>query len=157
MADLTLPYLTGRVGSKKWWNEPGAYATTLLTLFHDAFVAGQDNELEEEGGHRTPYQWDPETIIAEVESEFGVEVHPVCRDKLLAAIVLLTTDLFYSDVRIFIEICNVLSGDTFDPSTFDPAEPVECAWGMTEGMLIAHPDRPHEPFSREIVEYVRNA
>jgi len=99
--------------------------------------------------------WDPGTIALEVEDEFEVELPQSVFDKLMAAINILTTDSFYRSLPDFIIICNTLSGDTYRPDTFDPADSVEIAWGMTEGLLIAPPeDAELEPFSEEIRAYV---
>ena len=73
----------------------------------------------------------------------------------MAGIHLLTSDAFYKSTPTFIEVCNVLSGGLYDPATWDPADALECAWGITEAMLLAPPDEDdEEPFSREIRAYI---
>jgi hypothetical protein len=76
----------------------------------------------------------------------------------MAAINIATSDQFYTSLPDFIDLCNVLSGDVLDPRWFDPADPSECAWGMTEAMFISPPDREDEnPFSQDIVGYIAEA
>jgi len=116
------------------------YATTLLVLFIDRFGT--------EG-----LTWHPSTIDREMRTEFGVELPKALFDKLMAAITLVTTNYFYKDTGKFIEICNILSGDDFDPAMFDPADTAECAWGLTEAMLISPPEED-EPFDPQIIGYV---
>ena len=93
-----------RESLKAVWLNPGAYATTLLLCYIDAYGT--------EG-----LQWDPMTVRQ--------------------------------------DLCNILSGDVLDPRWFDPADPAECAWGITEAMFISPPDNDEEnPFAEEIVGYI---
>lgn len=127
---------------KEIWTSPQTFGIVLLTLFLDRFGT--------EG-----LEWDPGTIAMEVEDEFEVELPQSVFDKLMAAINILTTDTFYRSLPDFIIICNVLNGDTYRPDTFDPADSVEIAWGLTEGLLIAPPEEDDlEPFSDEIRAYI---
>jgi len=98
--------------------------------------------------------WDPETISLELEDDFQVKPPAEVFDKLMVGIHLLTTDEFYNLVPEFISACNVLSGDTYDPRTWDPADAEEIAWGITEGMLLAPPTNEEEPFTKEIRAYI---
>lgn len=124
------------------WKSPQTFATVLITVFLDRF--GTDG-----------LTWDPSTIAMEVEDEFDVDLPQLALDKLMAAIALITTDRFYTSLPDFIATCNILSGDTYDPNTFDPAEGDEIAWGITESMLIYPPDDEAEsPFSDEIRAYI---
>jgi hypothetical protein len=99
--------------------------------------------------------WDPNTITLEIEEEFDVELPQCVLDKLMAAINILTSDTFYRSLPDFITFCNVLSGDTYRPDMFDPADSAEVAWGITEGLLISPPeDEQDGPFSDEIRAYI---
>lgn len=117
-----------------------AYATSLVTVFIDTYTS-------------EALAWHPSAIKQQIEEDFPGTVSRLCFDRLMAGITLLTTNYFYRRVSVFIEVCNVLSGDTFDPTEFDPADSAECAWGITEAMLIHPPDEP-EPFSSEIRAYI---
>ena len=124
------------------WKSPQTFSIVLLTVFLDRFG------LE-------ALDWDPATISMEIEEEFGVDLPQCVLDKLMVEINILTTDRFYRSLPDFITFCNVLSGDTYRPDMFDPADSVEVAWGITEGLLISPPedDQP-EPFSDEIRAYI---
>lgn len=127
------------------WKSPQTFATVLITVFLDRFGT-------------EALSWDPSTIALEVEQEFDVALPQRSLDKLMVAVTLLTTDRFYKSLPDFITACNVLSGDTYDPRTFDPADGEEIAWGITEGMLICPPDDDdQEPFSDEIRGYIAAA
>lgn len=124
------------------WKSPQTFATVLITVFLDRFGT-------------EALMWDPSTIALEVEEEFDVELPQRSFDKLMTAVSLLTTDRFYKSLPDFITACNILSGDTYDPRTFDPADGEEIAWGITEGVLICPPeDDDQEPFSDEIRAYI---
>src|SRR4051812_29132260 len=108
--------------------DPESYATTLLVLLVDRFGT-------------EALSWAPETIRTEMASEYGVALPPACFDRLMAAVTVITTDYFYKSLTRFIDLCNVLSfGGTFDPSVFDPADPYECAWGISEALLLSPPE-----------------
>lgn len=127
---------------KSLWTSPQTFASVLLTVFLDRF------EMDGLG-------WDPNTITLEIEEEFDVELPQCVLDKLMAAINILTSDTFYRSLPDFITFCNVLSGDTYRPDMFDPADSAEVAWGITEGLLISPPeDEQDGPFSDEIRAYI---
>ncbi|NDC55316.1 MAG: hypothetical protein EBZ69_00520 [Alphaproteobacteria bacterium] len=99
--------------------------------------------------------WEPNTILLEIEEEFNVDLPQLALDKLLVGIQILTTDRFYKSLPDFISFCNVLSGDTYRPDMWDPADAEEVAWGVTEALLIYPPeDNEEEPFTDEIRAYI---
>lgn len=127
---------------KSLWTSPQTFASVLLTVFLDRF--GMDG-----------LSWEPNTITLEIEEEFDVELPQCVLDKLMAAISILTSDTFYISLPDFITFCNVLSGDTYRPDMFDPADSAEVAWGITEGLLISPPEEEQTgPFSDEIRAYI---
>lgn len=71
----------------------------------------------------------------------------------MAAICILTSDDFYKNLPRFIQLCNVLADDTFNPLVFDPADSFEMAWAITEAMLLSPPEED-EPFTDEIRYYI---
>lgn len=124
------------------WTDPDSLAFTLITLFLDSYGT--------EG-----LRWDPVTIVAEIEDDFRVALPQLCADRLMVAIQLLTTDVFYKSLPDFIQFCNVLGGTPFNPQLWDPADELEVAWGITEALLISPPDDDdEEPFSDEIRAYI---
>lgn len=118
------------------------FASVLLTLFLDRF--GME-----------ALDWDPATITLELEEEFDIKLPQLTLDKLLVAIQILTTDRFFKSAPDFIDFCNVLSGATYRPDMWDPADAEEVAWGITEALLISPPDEgDQEPFVNEIRAYI---
>ena len=117
------------------------YATTLLVMLLDQYG------MEALG-------WTADTIRLEFLADFTVVIHPTCLDKLMSAIMILSTDEFYQNLPRFIQLCNALSADVgFDPFVFDPADSLEMAWAITEAYLIAPPDSD-DAFSEEIRHYI---
>jgi hypothetical protein len=124
------------------WKSPQTFGIVLLTVFLDRFGT-------------EALDWDPATVTLEIEEEFDVDLPQAVFDKLMVAINILTTDSFYRSLPDFVVFCNVLSGDTYRPDTFDPADSAEIAWGLTEGLLISPPEPDNgEPFSDEIRGYI---
>lgn len=121
------------------WTNPGAFATTLLVLFVDAY----DTDA---------FQWHPETINNEINDDFTIELPRPNLDRLMVAISLITTDSFYRSVVDFIDWCNVLNGDTIG-NAWEMADASEIAWGVTEALLIEPPEED-DPFSPEIIGYI---
>jgi hypothetical protein len=131
------------------WIDPRSYATTLVHMFHDRY---HDPKIL---ARENCYTWHPKTIAREIKDDFRVELPRLNLDRLLMGIWLVTSDEFYRDLPSFIDACNVLGGGPFDPTMFDPADAAECAWGITEALLLAPPDEDDEaPFSEEILAYI---
>lgn len=126
------------------WASEASLATTLLTLYVDRYG--------------TPgLSFDPGTVAGLLESDFSVRPPVIVLDRLLAALTIVTTDLFFQSASDFIPLANVLFGTPFDPTVWDPADGMECAWALTEGLLLCpHPaGRPAgQPYCQEILDYV---
>jgi len=120
----------------------GTFATTMVTLLVDTYGT-------------EAFAWSPETIEMEVNDDFEIQIPRPNLDRLLTGVNLMTSDDFYRSVADFINYCNILAGDTYDPRTWDPADSAEIAWGITEGLLLSPPeDDDDEPFSPEITAYI---
>lgn len=142
MAELRHNLRTRFEARKAVWLNADSFATTLLTLFIDTYGT-------------EAFEWDPKTIESEIESDYGIKLPRNILDRLMAAIAVVSTDSFFQSLPDFINLCNVLSGDSFDPTVFDPADAGECAWGMTEALMLSPPeDDEQEPFAQEIVDYI---
>lgn len=127
---------------------PDTFATVLITICGDRFGL-QDDE------GTSFLEWDPETLRMEIDEEFSTKITDANFNKLMAAIRLITEDVFYQSLPDFIMLCNALFNGTVTPGIWDPADTVEVAWGITEAMLLWPPDaRDEEPFAEEIVAYI---
>lgn len=99
-------------------------------------------------------EWAPETIRMQLESDFGIKLPKLTADRLMAGIMLLTTDYFFKSLPRFLELANVLSGEQFDPGTLSLPGAMDCAWALTEALIIWPPDE-EEPFTDEIRGYLK--
>ncbi len=133
--------MNGRVD--KWLLSPDVMASTLLVITADAW------------GLKELTQWHPKTIRLELNALAGMEVPLANYDKLMAAICIVTTDFFFRDVRRFMVLANTLAGDFFDPSQVVPPDAGECAWAVTEALLLSPPTAENpEPFSDEVRHFI---
>lgn len=121
-----------------------AYATPLFLLVLDRYGPAA-------------LEWAPETIRMELEQDFQLRLPKANLDKILAAITIVTTNYFYKDVTRFVELCNILAGDDFQPDEFEPADAEELLIAITEAILLWPPDEDAEDteFSAEIREYIK--
>lgn len=126
------------------------YAFVLLTLAMDAYPP------DPEKGDQGVLGWHPTTIRKQLEQDFALTLPSQNLDKLMMAITVLTSNRFFKDVNTFIDVCNIFTGDDFDPSEFNPADPGEILWGVTEACLIYPPNNDPEDteFSQEIRTYI---
>lgn len=139
---VTIPKANPAQVVRKILMDPDTFATTLLVWAIDCF--GMEC-----------LEWHPGTIKMELEQRYNCQIPKVNLDKLMAAVMILTTDLFFKDEARFIELANILSGDDFQPDEFDPADSVECAWAVTEALLLCPPDDDDpEPFSDNVRRYI---
>ncbi len=131
------------------WLDPRMLATPLFCLAADRYP-------EFLGSKEDPDGWDPETLALEIRDDCGIAPPKGAIDKVFAAKAVVCTDRFHSELKPFIDICNVLSGSPYNPGVFDPADAAECAWGVTEAMVLYPLDEGNRPetYSREIVAYV---
>ena len=125
---------------QEFWSNPDSYVSALLMMYIDRYGT--------EG-----LTWHPQTIQMQITADFNVQLPKENFDKLMAGIQILTTDYFYSKLPEFIQLCNIFSGDDFDPTVFDPADSFEMAWAMTEVMMLDPPET-RNPFSEEICAYI---
>jgi hypothetical protein len=124
-------------------SDPNTFATTLIVAIIDFYGTEFTN-------------WDPATILMETEEDFGFQWPQANFDRLMAGMALLKTDSFYKNPSDFVELCNILSGAPATPGIFSPADTTECAWGITEALLLA-PPHDAEPFSEEVRAYIGRA
>ena len=115
------------------------FTTILLTIIVDHYGT-------------EAFGWAPETLMMELEDDLNVKIPKVNMDKIVVGIDLVTSDDFYTRPSRFVQICNVLAGSELT-NEFDPADTMECAWGMTEAMILAPPEG-EDPFHEEIRYYI---
>lgn len=118
------------------------------------FIAWLDMAVSDKDDINDVLDWDPETVSQELHDEFKVAIPRINFHKIMACKELVRTDHFYKHLPSFISLCNVLSGTTLNTEEFDPADSEECAWGITEALLLCPPEDIDNAFSDDIVDYV---
>lgn len=123
-------------------DDPHAFATSLVCCLVDAYGT-------------EALSWAPETIRTETSEDWRTSWPGSNFDRLMAGISLLVSNSFYKSLPDFNELCLVLSGAPFTPSQWSPADADDCAWGITEALLLAPPDENDpEPFVAEIRYFI---
>lgn len=102
-------------------------------------------------------QMNLDAVILDLRDEVKVdlgETENLLRLQAAMAIVF-EPGMFYEDVVGFIDICNALAREDIDPDVFDPADPLEMAWAVTEARILDEP-QPNEPprWSPEVKTYM---
>lgn len=134
-----------KVDISKVWADPSAYATALLVAFLDVY--GMEG-----------LQWHPYTIQIEVEADTGAEIPAVNFEKLMTAVMILTSNSFFQSTTDFVRACVVLSGHEPHSEAMILPDCSDLAWGITEALLISPPEEDDEnPFSPEIVGFIGHA
>lgn len=106
---------------------------SFITTVYFASIAALDYDP-------SVFQMDPEALSLELEDAIGGKITSQCRAKLFAAQALVSTDLVYKDLPVFIGFCNTATARTeVNPDVFDPADAYEIAWGLFEMYMIDSP------------------
>jgi len=126
------------VAAKEAFENDATLAVVLMALLRRAF--GDD-----------VYFWDPTTVYLEIRDEFGAEPATMAMDRISAAQVVISGDAFFQDIGAFFNICNTFASGQPAFSVFDPVEPEEAAWAITEVALM----RDLLPFAPTIRSYLR--
>jgi hypothetical protein len=129
------PFLSG---------EKHTFSTVLLSILMKAYGTAV-------------LEWDGATIQMETERDFGITMPRKVYDQLLALITALTTDLVYTDVEIFDEVCNALCRKGLGSYRQVPPA-LDVAWAVTE-IEIADPEpvsrNPKDRWDDSIKRYIR--
>lgn len=108
---------------------------TISALLHCAILMFGEEVL----GSGDSEPWEPETLREELKAA-GINPSEDCFARLLAGIVMLTTNQAEEYAMVFNQFANMASGRDFDVDQMEPAEPEECEWLLTEMMLLEPPE-----------------
>lgn len=101
--------------------------------------------------------WDPTTIRMEVQDDLECRIPGRVFDQLQAALTLVTTDIFYTEVESFDSICRALCRKRLQTfSSFPVARDI--AWAVTEARLLdpepVHQEDDETPYSIDVQTYI---
>lgn len=130
------------VKQKDFLENRETFGTVLLAILLDSYGT-------------TMFEWEAESLIQQVWDDFRAKMPQINRDKVWALIVAMTTNQFYLNIEVFKNTCDVLTGEDADFSTFNPSDPEELAWGVTEVILNDPPEEKlgNSEFSHEVEQY----
>jgi len=94
--------------------------------------------------------WLPETLYAEIERVWHVQLSSEVANKINAFRVFLTTDLFYTDAAAFEHIVQSINDVVIDPELLSLSTPSEILYAL---YMIGPVDVTK--FGREVVTYIR--
>lgn len=79
---------------------------------------------------------EPEFLRQQIEQDYDIKLTDKQSDKLQAALVVLSTDWFEHDWRVFEVCCHLFSNQYADHELFDPLEVEQAVIGIAEATLI---------------------
>jgi len=101
------------------------------------------------------FSWEPTAFDAEVKDTWKIEMPQICKDKVWALVNYLTTNMFFTNLEVFIHTCNALaSGAAVDMRQYDPATVAEISWALMETELLEAAGQ-EGAFSSEITAYIQ--
>jgi hypothetical protein len=112
---------------KDYINAPDTFATTLLTIIIDRYGS-------------ECLEWDPLVLALEMQRDFGVAPDTATLDRIQTGATLLTTNMFFQNLESYMHMCNALNLQSIDKNNLTPADVDDCAWGVTEAMLLLGKD-----------------
>ena len=97
--------------------------------------------------------WELETILSQLEDDFGAKLPKINKDKLGSMITALTSDTVLQDWFSLNVCCEALNNDPISFDVLDPVTPEQLAWGIVElGLLFDKDDQPK--YSDEVCRYM---
>jgi len=133
--------------------DPDTFGTVLLLAAVDAF--GVDCLGDASDPDRGP--WHPATFRDEFARLYGATLPPGNVDRLMAAVLLVTTDVFFCDLAAFAAVSLALARNDVDADRFDLPDVDDCLWAVVEAGLLSPPDEddPAPRFAPEVRRFVR--
>lgn len=127
-----------KVASADRWNDletpPSWYARKLIDKYDQAW-----------------FEWEPETIWMQIQSDFKYPVNELAKNKINAAKAVLMMDGFWREWQIFEKVVQAFNDHIPNFLSVEVPSPAEMAWAVTEAKYL----NPGNVFSDEIIGYVQ--
>lgn len=81
-------------------------------------------------------EYDPELLRNEIENDYSITLPDLNMDKLQSAMVVMTTDHFYEDWRVFETCCHLFNNELIEADVVNPLDAEDIAVGLAEATLI---------------------
>lgn len=82
------------------------------------------------------FAWEPATLKAELQQDYACEITDLQSDKLQAAITVLTTDVYETNIKVFETINYLFNHQPDNLDELNPLEAEELIIGLTEAYTI---------------------
>lgn len=82
------------------------------------------------------YAWEPAVLKAELQEDYDCTLSDLQSDKIQAGLLLLTTDMYETNIKLFETINYLLNNQPDNIDEFNPLEAEELICGLTEAYLI---------------------
>ena len=82
------------------------------------------------------YEWEAPVLKLELQTDFKCTLSDLQSDKIQAAILILTTDMYESNIKVFETVNYLLNHQPDNLDEFNPLEAEELVCGLTEAYLI---------------------
>ena len=103
--------------------EPSSFGTTLLIALIDSYGT-------------ECIQWEPETLRKQVEEDLDINLPGSTMDRIMAAMSVLASDMFFVSIEGFNNTCESLNFGAVSGNKFIPCELDDIIWGCTEARLL---------------------
>lgn len=100
--------------------------------------------------------WEPETLWLSLQKD-GIDLSVVCRDKLQAALTVVTNPQFYWDHIVFENTVHAFMGTVCNPDVIQECHPSEMSWGVYEADIIRGMDpegKGDAEFDEDVQQYI---
>jgi len=105
------------------FRDKGTFGTTLLIAVIDAYGT-------------ECIEWDPEALRKEILDDYQVDLSASTMDRIMAAMSVLASDMFFVSLEAFNNTCEALNFGPVDGDRFIPCELDDIMWGCTEVRLL---------------------
>jgi hypothetical protein len=128
---------------RKALENPDSFATVLLALLIDEYSTDI-------------FEWEPQALTMQIKDDFHLDLPQKNSDKIWALIVSMTTNQFFQNPEIFLNVCKTLAHGEADFAIFRPVTPEEMSWGVTEVVVNNPPAKEmgNTEFSDEVSSMV---
>lgn len=122
--------------------DKGTFGTTMLVALIDAYGT-------------ECIQWDPETVRAQLESDYQIELKASSMDRIMASMGVLASDMFHVSLEAFNNTCEAFNFGPVDGDRFIPCELDDIMWGCTEArLLLGSKEYDEADWSHDVRRYV---
>lgn len=81
-------------------------------------------------------EFEPELLRDQIERDYSIDLPDLNMDKLQSAMIVMSTDHFYDDWRVFETCCHLFNNELVEADVVNPLDAEDIAVGLAEATLI---------------------